>query len=90
MCHFTWHLQRQEAATQARQRWSLTHYRPYKIYFRVSLLRSEFEADRWTHGGGGGKFNLSTFNDKEPGGSARPEQTSAPFPALTGKAMSMH
>lgn len=61
MCHFTSHLQRQEAATQASQLWSLTHYGRRRIYFGVSLFsESDFEADRWTDGGGGGggKFHM--------------------------------
>lgn len=38
MCHFTSHLQRQEAATQASQLWCLTHYRRRKIYSGVLLF----------------------------------------------------
>lgn len=60
----TSHLQRQEAATQASQHWSLIHYRRYKIYFGVSLFFFGVSL-RLTDGpiGVGEKFYLRTSND---------------------------
>lgn len=47
MCHLASHLQRQEAATQARQHWCLTHYRRCKIYSGVSLFFFFFFLSQW-------------------------------------------